>query len=500
MKRYYDIAAEFYPHAATPRPKSYWRGLIHDLARRRFTTPGGNQLPPALGAALMSPAGLPHMGDAAPPRTLHCIGSLGAGGAERQLINLITELEDRGHHRQALLTTNPLEHDHAHYLHLLEKRQVPVRATNQTISDQGVELIRANPEKLDLLFQLPEEFRSWSIDMWVEMSLDAPEVAHLWLDHVNLWGAPAALLADIPAVVLSTRNVHPGNFPYLHAPYMQQWYQWLEKCPRVHFINNSYPGADSYAEWMAVPPSRFTVVLNGVNLSHLKPASAAERHETRAELGVPLDARVVVGAFRMSEEKRPLLFVETCAKAMAVDASVHAVLMGEGPLREAAAARAAELGIADRFHVIGRRRDLPRVMSSMDVFLHTAWWEGTPNVVLEAQQLTLPVVVANGGGAADAVMHGQTGLLVEREDEPGLAASLIEVLENLDTWRERAKGGPAFVANKFGLARMVDETVAVQRAALFGHGQPSSGAPPARPMPTPVSQRALDASLNPIAR
>lgn len=400
------------------------------------------------------------------PRTLHCIGSLGAGGAERQLVNLLIELERRGHHEQSLLTTNPLEGDHAHYVHLLQSHRVPVRATNQVISEEGVAHLRNNPDVVELLFQLPEDFNSWSIDLWVEMMIDKPQVAHLWLDHLNIWGAPAALLADVPAVILSTRNVHPGNFPYLHAPYMRQWYIWLERCQRVHFINNSHPGAHSYAEWIDVPTSRLTVVLNGVNFSHLEPATAAERSAIRKAIGIPDAAPAVVGAFRMSDEKRPLLFVDTCAAAMKAHPAMHAVLMGEGPLRQAVADRATELGIADRFHLLGRRKDLPKVMSSMDAFLHTAWWEGTPNVVLEAQQLMLPVVVAKGGGAADAVLHGQTGMLIEREDEAGLADALTGVLADLETWRSLARMGPHFVGERFGLGRMVDETLAVQRAAL----------------------------------
>src|SRR5690606_20868387 len=161
--------------------------------------------------------------------------------------------------------------------------------------------------------------------------------------------------------------------------------------------------------------SKFDVIVNGVNPSHLHAATPQERAEVRRELNLPQDAPVVVGAFRMSDEKRPLLFVETFARTLRSRPHAHAALMGLGPTLGDVQQRARDLGVLERFHCLGRRSDLPRVMSAMDVFRHTAWWEGTPNVVLEAQQLCLPVVVAKAGGAEDAVDHGRTGFLVERE-------------------------------------------------------------------------------------
>lgn len=480
MRRYWDIAHDTPPHTGPRHPETMWRRLTRRTMASIFGKP--HDAPNAeneheddmeLMARLMAPS--PRKVDAATifPRTTHCIGSLGAGGAERQLVNLLIGLAHRGHHEQSLLTIHPLEGDAAHYASLLTAESIEIRTNNAPIREEGVELIRANPETVDLLKQLPPSFNAWTFDIWVELSLLKPDVAHFWLDHSNIWGAPAALLAGVPTVILSTRNMHPGNFPYLHAPYFHPWYQMLEKNSRVHLINNSYPGAASYAEWIGAPLARFDVVLNGINLTHLKHAGAEERARIRHDIGVPLDAPVIVGAFRLSEEKRPLLFVETAARAMAQHPNLHAVMMGEGPLRDATLARAAELGVADRFHAIGRRSDVSMVMSSMDAFLHTAWWEGTPNVVLEAQQLMLPVVVSEGGGAADAVADGQTGHLVPRENEEAFAEAVIDILDNLEIWRERAKAGPKFIADRFSIDRMIDETLDVQRRACeLGEQEP----------------------------
>lgn len=473
MDRYWDIAQDIFPSTAHHAPETLWRRLtrqaIANVLGKSDEPPSGENSEEGdlrLMAQLMAPAHRRIDPTTRFPRTTHCIGSLGAGGAERQLVNLLLGLADRGHHDQSLLTINPLEGDAAHYASLLTAGSIEIRTNNTPIREEGVELIRTNPETVEILKQLPPAFSAWAFDIWVELSLLKPDVAHFWLDHSNIWGGPAALLAGVPAVILSTRNVHPGNFPYLHTPYFHPWYEILEKNPRVHLINNSHLGAASYAEWIGAPLARFDVVLNGVNLTHLKLAGAEDRARIRRDIGVPLDAPAIVGAFRLSDEKRPMLFVETAARAMARHPNLHAVMMGDGPLRDDTLARAAELGIADRFHAIGRRSDVSMVMSSMDMLLHTAWWEGTPNVVLEAQQLMLPVVVSEGGGAADAVAAGQTGYLVPRENEEAFAEAAIDILDNLDAWRERAKAGPKFIAGRFSIDRMIDETLAVQRRAF----------------------------------
>jgi glycosyltransferase involved in cell wall biosynthesis len=463
--RYWDVAQQLYPSSRGEIAATHWRRLVRQLVGNRFLPVDGETIDPDLAAALASRPSSP-VPKAHWPKTMHCIGTLSAGGAERQLVNLMTELARRGHDRQTLLTVYPCEGEGAHYKHMLEDYPIDIRVNNEPIREEGVELIRANPEIVRLIKRLPEAFHAWTLDIWVDISLIKPDIAHFWLDHPNIWGAPAALLAGVPSVIMSTRNVSPVNFPYLYSPYMHPWYIWLSRCPRVHMINNSHAGAENYAEWLGIDASAFEVILNGVDLSHLNAATPKERTQVRSELALPETAPVVVGAFRMSDEKRPTLFVDTFAKACAAKPDLHGVLMGVGPRLDDVKARAEQLGVSDRLRCIGRRRDLPRVMSAMDVFLHTAWWEGTPNVVLEAQQLSLPVVVSKGGGSADAVDHGRTGYLVDREDDEGLAARLIEILHDLDAWKRKAASGPAFIEQRFSVDRMVDLTLRFQRRTL----------------------------------
>lgn len=459
MTRYWEIAWDIFPQSGEvqvlPRPE---RVGPPSLGLTGFDPVDGMEIPPKVVELLNRPVDVTGYDLTANfPKTLHLIGSLGAGGAERQLVNLLGKLNDRGHHDQTLLTVYPLEGAGGHYAPYLREHEVRLKVNNQPIREEGVELIRNNFEIVQAIKAMPMSFNAWVMDLWVDIALERPTVVHCWLDHPAIWGGMAALLAGVPGVVLSGRNVHPLNFPYLATDYMRPYYTWMVKSPRVHLNNNSRPGAESYAEWIGMDVEDIKVVLNGVNLGHLKGASAEERKALREEIGVPQDAPAMVGAFRLSEEKRPELFVETFARAKQKHPDLHAVLMGEGPYEAAVRATAERLGVADSFHHVGRRTDLPKVMTAMDVFVHTAFWEGTPNVVLEAQQLKMPVVVTDAGGAVHAVADGETGFLVEKEDTDRLAEALIEVLDDLETWTRKAEAGPEFIARQFGVDRMVDE-------------------------------------------
>src|SRR5439155_1084 len=73
---------------------------------------------------------------------------------------------------------------------------------------------------------------------------------------------------------------------------------------------------------------------------------------------------------------------------------------------------ATRLGLGDRLHLLGIRRDVPEILRTFDVFMLTSRWEGLPRVVLEAMASGLPVVASSVDGTAEVVRDGVNGLLV----------------------------------------------------------------------------------------
>ena len=95
----------------------------------------------------------------------------------------------------------------------------------------------------------------------------------------------------------------------------------------------------------------------------------------------------------------------------------------------------------------------------MDVFLLTSEFEGTPNVVLEAQWLGLPIVATDAGGTCESFDCNISGLLATNPVPEEIALLIGEYLDSETKRIQAGIHGPQFVARVFGVQRMIQETI-----------------------------------------
>jgi len=146
-----------------------------------------------------------------------------------------------------------------------------------------------------------------------------------------------------------------------------------------------------------------------------------ERRRARAELGVPLDARIVLYLGSLSPEKRP-------ERAVALGSSrpdLRVLVVGEGPLRQPLEALAAAV---DNVEVHGPTSRPQRFLASADVVILPSDTEGIPAVAVEAGLSGVPVVASDVGGLASVIDHGTTGLLVAVGDGDALSGAVDQAL------------------------------------------------------------------------
>lgn len=284
-----------------------------------------------------------------------------------------------------------------------------------------------------------------------------PEIVHAWLDWCNVRAGIAALLAGVPKIVISGRNLNPSHFA-LYAPYMDPAYNVLARFPNVIFLNNSLAGARDYADWIGIPRERIGVIRNGIDFGSRVRLDASAAAKLRSSYGIPTDAFVVGGVFRFMAEKRPLLWLDAATLIAKRIASARFILFGRGGMQAEMEKRIADVGLEARFAIAGVTSDALSAISMMDALMLTSIFEGIPNVVLEAQWVGTPVVATDAGGTAEAVEPGVTGWLVEDATPAALADRVCQLFAEAPLRHRARQRGPEFVRNKFGVARMIEET------------------------------------------
>jgi phosphatidylinositol alpha-1,6-mannosyltransferase len=220
----------------------------------------------------------------------------------------------------------------------------------------------------------------------------------------------------------------------------------LAKADRI-IAAGPYPAAEGRrAVRGAFPPT--TVVPPGVDTARFRPLDADERAKARAELGLPVDGRLVLGLSRLVPRKGFDVLIDAAALLAQGRADVTVAIVGGGRDRRRLEQRAQRLGAPVRF--LGRvANDLvPAAYGCADAFAmlcRNRWagleQEGFGIVFVEAAACGVPSVAGNSGGAADAVVDGETGYVMDDPSDAGaVAARLGQLLDDADL---RARMGAA---------------------------------------------------------
>lgn len=173
-----------------------------------------------------------------------------------------------------------------------------------------------------------------------------------------------------------------------------------------------------------------TKIYGGVSNLALQGVYKGQR--IRKELGIPLDAKVVLSVGEVNKNKNHKVGIEALAKLR--DKNTYYVICGRGPLMEAHKELAQRLGVGDRVVLTGYRTDVADFYKMADVFLFPSFREGLPVAVMEAMASGLPVVATRIRGSSDLVQQGD---LFEPTDVDGIAKA-IETLQQSNVKHETA--------------------------------------------------------------
>lgn len=387
-------------------------------------------------------------------RIVHYIWGLGPGGAERQCAYMARGQIERGHQVQ-VLTNRLSDETENHYTHLLLQAGIPVSELDFRL---GGDFWASLPyEKAERLCRaIPHDLRQQVQALAHAFSGMKPDVVQCWMDLNNIAGAWGAILAGVPRVIMGFRNVSPTNFPYYEWPiWLADQYRLLAHHPRVFLQANSKAGADDYAAWLGVPKESVSVIHNGMDFSATPIPAEQNLQNLRLELAIDPETPILLGAFRLAHEKRPLFFVDLVEKIREKVPILRVLHAGVGPLEEVVRDELTRRGLDDCVMLLGRRSDIPKLMSIADALLLTSSREGFPNVLQESQLFGCPAVACNVGDVSSVLVHGVTGFVHNLDDVDSLVASTVKLLTDSPLSKKMAVAGQQRALKEFSLTQFI---------------------------------------------
>jgi glycosyltransferase involved in cell wall biosynthesis len=191
--------------------------------------------------------------------------------------------------------------------------------------------------------------------------------------------------------------------------------------------------AEAAASFSGVPRERIRVIHNGVPDEAVAPL---------ARLG---PSPVIGSVGRLEEEKG----FDMLLRALADVPGATAVLVGDGSRKPELAKLADQLGVSARVVFTGWSDEPRRHLTTFDLYVLPSRVEGFPLAVVEAMLAGLPVVASTVGSVADAVLDGETGLLVPAENPEALASAIGTLLADPDRMREMGNRGREVARRQF---------------------------------------------------
>ncbi len=367
---------------------------------------------------------------------LQFIGSFHQGGSERQAVQLTKLLHADGTFKVFAATLN--------------KEGILLKE----LEDSGFTDI---PEfKLTSFFNLHflKQIRSCA-KFIKENKID---IVHTHDFYTNVFGILAAKYAGVSVKIASKRETSG-----MRSASQKRIEKFIFGVADAITVNAA--AVESYLLNQGIPASKIKITYNGLDLERLKPKET-NREKICEILNLPKDKDIkfitIVANLRHEVKNQEMIL--RAAKLLKNDfPNARFVFAGEGDRKILLENLAKDLKVSPNTHFIGRCSIIPELLSISEICVLTSVAEGFSNSILEYMSAAKPVVATNVGGAAEAIIDGETGFLVDSNDDEALAESLSALLGNPSKAEAFGKKGREIIEQKFASEKQLQNLIQFYR-------------------------------------
>lgn len=323
-------------------------------------------------------------------KIVHVIGSMGIGGAERLLADMLP-LQAQSNDVKLVV----LKEEKSHFHHI--------------VANAGIEIHN---------LACKSYYNPLNVCALIKYIKNA-DIVHAHLFPTVYWVAFASLFCRKPKLVYTEHSTHNKR---RDKKYLR---------PIEHFVYSKYrriigisqQTQETLMQWLKAKPfdPRFVVINNGVALDKF----------TNTQQKVDTNCLIMISRFaKMKDQEtviRAMTYVENCAQLF---------LVGDGPNKQHCEDIARNIGVEERVHFLGARYDIPELVSQSYIGIQSSIWEGFGLTAVELMAAGKPVLATNVNGLKQVVEGA--GKLFEVGDYRTLAILINDLLKNKELYNTTA--------------------------------------------------------------
>ena len=423
-----------------------------------------------------------------PLRVLHIIDTLGGGGSER-LVWDIVRLSDPALVQHRVVTIFP-DGYLVPFVYAEPLRELGAYGNKRDFSRGGATAQRDNVNAAPLrrrVRNIPPALKKPMLWTWNFGFTIAREVKHIGVHARSALSVPAEFFRFKPDVVHThgfygfkygllfprpTVHIVPALFAQMEA----QGTGWLvNRYRRFHHHVDCFALDAGYRHELlgiGVPPHKLLLIDGTLDLDAINAVRAErERHrrEVRQRLKLPEDAIIALSVGRLDPSKGHEYALEALPSMLEQFPNLHWIVLGEGAHRRELQKRIDELGVGEHAHLIGFDPQPLPFYAAADIYLRTPTMEGENISSRQAIAMGLPAAGFDTGCETDLIAKLGHGILVSNADAAALAAATCHILSTPDRGASLGARGVDYCKAHMGIQKHVDDLISLYTRLQRSH-------------------------------
>src|SRR4030066_188623 len=323
------------------------------------------------------------------------------------------------------------------------------------IEDYGIEVIPLN--------KLKHRF-DWSIvkDIYKLIKTRNVKIVRTHQYHANLYGRLAAWLAKVPCIVASVHNVYTIDRKF-HRRLINNF---LARCTDT-VVAVSEAVKKDVLTYDGLSEDRLRVIYNGIDTDRFLNLNGSL---IRSKLGISSGAPVVGTVGRLTLQKGQKYLIDAVSALKEKIPQILLLIIGDGPMRGELENHIRALGVDKNTILLGTRRDIPQLLSAMDIFVLPSIWEGLGTALIEAMAAGKAIIASDIPPIREIINTEKIGILVPARNSSAITSSIDLLLNNKALAQTFGRDAKERALSHFNMDITVNRYVSLFEDILRGKG------------------------------